>query len=53
MLLMQNIFTSEILILHANCFNDAEGLNISRGKMSKVRLKDTIVLVLPPRVDLW
>ena len=34
MLLMQNIFTSEVLILHRNRFNDPEGCNLSRGTMS-------------------
>ena len=37
-LLTQNIFTSEILILYANYFNDAKSLNLSRIKVSKVGL---------------
>ena len=39
MLLMQNIFASEILILYANYFNDAKSLNLSRCKVSKVVLR--------------
>ena len=46
MLLMQNIFASEILILYANYFNDAKSFNLSRGKMSKVGLKDIFFLLL-------
>ena len=38
-LLMQNIFTSEILILYANYFNDAKSFNLSRSKVSKVGVR--------------
>src|SRR4051812_4975447 len=40
MLLQQNIFMSEIFILHINYFNDLESFNFSRGKMIVVWLKD-------------
>ena len=45
-LLMRNIFKSEILILYANYFNDAKGFNLSRSKMSKVRFKDIFLLLV-------
>ena len=45
-LLMQNIFMSEVFILHADRFNDLKGCNLSRGKMSIVRLKDIFFLLL-------
>ena len=57
-LLMQNIFTSEILILHTNRFNDPEGCNLGGGKMSIVRFKDIFFFLSwpgpaqPPVLDL-
>jgi len=47
-LLMQNIFTSEIFIFHTNCFNDPKGFDLSRGKMSIVRFKDIFFFLSRP-----
>ena len=40
MFLQQNIFMSEIFILHTNYFNDLKSFNLSRGKMIVIWLKD-------------
>ena len=40
MLLQQNIFPREILVLYANYFNHLESFNFSRGEMIVVRLKE-------------
>ena len=45
-LLMHNIFTSEVLILHINRLNDHEGCNHDGGKMSKVRFKDIFLFLI-------
>ena len=45
-LLMQNIFTSEIFILHTNCFNDPKGFNLRGGKIIIVGFKDIFFFLL-------
>ena len=46
MLLMQNIFASEILILYANYFNDTKSFNLSKSKVRKVGVMDIFFLLL-------
>ena len=46
MLLVQNIFAGEILILYANCFKDTKSFNLIRSKVSKIGFKDIFLLLL-------